>query len=90
MKTAELAALVAVIPTFCLVDRKAGDACAAGLTLSSREIHFHTSTPVFLRVKRFRLSSNRAEKLVSPGKMSVHEARAAAEAAGRCLELILG
>jgi hypothetical protein len=89
MRSVALAALAALIPTLCFADRKAGDACAKGLPPASRNIYASTVAAKVAPSEARSVVAAEAEKLVASGKMSIDQARTAAEAAGQCLELIL-
>jgi hypothetical protein len=89
MRTCLLALLIALAPTMSLADRKAGDACAQGLPAVSRTIYANTIASHPAPGDARALVVSQAEKLIADGKLTAVEARAAAEAAGKCLELIL-
>lgn len=89
MRTLALAIVLSAIPAAALADRKAGDACAAGLSAPSKDIYAKTvasnATPSSARA----VVVAETERLISEGKLPALQARAAAEAAGACLELIV-
>jgi hypothetical protein len=92
MRSLVLAAILAAIPaattTAALADRKAGDSCAAGLSVPSRDIYSKTlaSNPTPATARSIVVAET--ERLISAGKLTMIEARGAAEAAGKCLELV--
>lgn len=69
-------------------DRAAGDACAASLSAEAQQIYHGTlaakPTPETAR----QLVTAQTEKLVQEGKLTIFSARPAAEAAGKCLQLV--
>ena len=89
MRSVALAALAALIPTLSFADRKAGDACAKDLSPASRDIYARTVAAKVPSSEARSVVVAEAEKLIASGKMSIDQARAAAQAAGQCLELIL-
>jgi len=72
-----------------LADRKAGDACAAGLSAPSKDMYAKVVASNATPANARSIVVAEAEKLVAAGKLSMAEARSAGEAAGQCLELIL-
>jgi hypothetical protein len=71
-----------------LGDRKAADACGASLSPKSKYIYEATlaSNPTPSTGRSIVVAVT--EKMISEGKLGALEARTAAEAAGRCLELL--
>ncbi|MBX9758501.1 MAG: hypothetical protein K2Y29_06955 [Beijerinckiaceae bacterium] len=81
-------ALVAVLtPVAASANRAEGDACAAGLSAESQTIYRGTlaSNPTPQTARD--IVKAQTEKLISEGKLSMFNARSAAQAAGKCLEL---
>jgi hypothetical protein len=88
VRSSIFSAIIVVTTTAALADRKAGDACAAGLSAPSRDIYSNTlaSNPTQATARSIVVAET--EKLISAGKISMTQARGAAEAAGKCLELV--
>jgi hypothetical protein len=88
MRVVLVAALLVSMTTIGLADRKAADACAAGLSPVSKQIYATTlaSNPTPATARSIVVAET--EKLISEGKLKALEARAAAEEAGKCLELL--
>jgi len=89
MRSTVLAAALVLVPGLCLADRKAGDACAAKLPAASREIYTTTLAKKPTPGQARAVVVAEVERLIDAGKLSMAEGRAAGEAAGRCLELIM-
>ena len=88
MKKPFVAALVlafASLPAH--ADRAAGDACAAGLSPESQQIYHGTLANKPTPQNGRQLVVAQTEKLIQDGKLTMFNARAAAQAAGKCLEL---
>jgi hypothetical protein len=88
LRVSVASAILAVTTTAAMADRKAGDACAAGLSAPSRDIYSSTlaSNPTPATGRSIVVAET--EKLIAAGKLPMSQARAAAEAAGKCLELV--
>lgn len=86
--TVLVVALIGFAAAPALADRKAGDACAAGLTPDSKLIYANTIAAKVAPSQGRAFVVKQAEALIASGKMSTLEARATAEAAGRCLQLL--
>jgi hypothetical protein len=80
--------ILVLAPSLGFADRKAGDACAAGLSPASRDIYLTTiaKNPTPSEARSVVIAE--AEKLIAQGKLSMFGARSAGEAAGKCLQLI--
>ncbi|MFN3891501.1 MAG: hypothetical protein ACK4MV_13965 [Beijerinckiaceae bacterium] len=87
IKRALWLSLLVLAPGVAHADRAAADACAASLSPESQQIYRGTlaskPTPATAR----QIVTAQTEKLIQEGKLTLFNARAAAEAAGRCLEL---
>lgn len=88
MRRILLASLLAILPTAVFADRKAGDACAAGLTPAGKDIYSTTIAKSPPPGQARAIVVAEAERLMKTQNLSMAQARAAGEAAGQCLELI--
>jgi hypothetical protein len=88
MRAAFAAVILVSMTTMGLADRKAADACAAGLTPASKQIYEGTLASHPTPATGRSIVVAQTEKLISEGKLSALDARAAAEAAGKCLEFL--
>jgi hypothetical protein len=77
-----------LVATAAMADRKAADSCAAGLPPVSKQIYDGTMASGPTPATGRSIVKSQTEKLVAQGKLSMMQARPAAEAAGKCLELL--
>jgi hypothetical protein len=77
-----------LVPSLALADRKAADDCAAALPAESQAIYADSIVQNPTQETGRAIVTAVTEKLVSEGKLGMLKARPAAEAAGRCLELL--
>jgi hypothetical protein len=88
MRIVPAAILLVSMTTIGLADRKAADVCATKLTPISKQIYEVTLASNPTPATGRSLVVSETEKLIAQGKVSMGEARPAAEAAGQCLELL--
>ncbi len=69
-------------------DRKAADSCASRLPPESQAIYRGTIASKPTPETGRRIVTAITEKMIQDGKLALAEARPAAEAAGKCLELL--
>lgn len=81
-----LAGLLA-LATSAQADRAAGDACAASLNASGKAIYAATLPGLSASTDLKAAVTASTRSLVQSGKVSMGDARPAAEAAGQCLQL---
>ncbi|MFK8251106.1 hypothetical protein [Ancylobacter terrae] len=81
-----LAALLA-LGTAARADKAAGDACAASLNASGKAIYAATLPGLSASTDLRAAVTASTRSLVQAGKVSMGDARPAAEAAGQCLQL---
>lgn len=88
MRIVSASVLLIAMTTTGLADRKAADACATKLTPISKQIYEVTLAQNPTPETGRGLVVAETEKLIAQGKVSLGDARPAAEAAGQCLELL--
>ena len=86
MRTPALALGLILVASQALADRKAADACAAGLSADSSAIYNASVGRVGPGKENRAVVTGITQDMVSAGKLSVLSARGAAEAAGQCLK----
>lgn len=79
---------LAVAPAY--ADRAAGDACAASLSAESQQIYRGTLAAKPTPETAKQIVTAQTEKLMHDGKLTMFSARSAAQAAGKCLQLVMG
>ena len=82
-------ASLAVALTPARADRAAGDACAASLSAPSQQIYHCTLAAKPTPDTAKQIVTAQTEKLMQEGKLSMFSARSAAQAAGKCLQLVM-
>ena len=88
MRMALATLFLMLLPTAALADRKAGDACATGLPPEAKDIYTTTIAKSPPPGQARAVVVAEAERLMKTGDLTMMQARTAAEAAGKCLELI--
>ena len=88
MKPSILAiALISIAPFAAQANRADGDACAAALSPESQQIYRGTLASKPTPQNGREIVVAQTEKLIQEGRLNMFNARAAAEAAGKCLEI---
>ncbi len=88
MKTRIILILTALSCSPAYADRKAADACAAGLPAVSREIYDQAVDKVQPGADNKAVVKQIAEDMVGAGKLSLLSAKSSAQAAGGCLKML--
>jgi hypothetical protein len=86
--TLSLALLLTVTAFPAIADTAAADACAAGLTAPAKEIYTATRAENPTKATARGIVVAQVEKMIHAGTLTDLDARAAGEAAGKCLELL--
>ena len=86
MRCLKLTLGLLVISSPALADRKAADACAAGLPADAAAIYNEAIGQVGPGVDNRAIVRGIAQNMVSSGKLSMRNAKSVAQAAGDCLK----